>query len=264
MRFPFFLLLTLSPLAAAAAGCDGRSAAVVQAAWPGAQPANGEVIAEGRRISLSDSDPHGVFCRRWPAHPQLLLAGVPMMRPERGQQGDDRQGDLEVLVLDADSLAPQARHRIKGYLREDALSLAGLRFDTAPYRLFGDRLAFGIRRELAAPSGPNPYRQTDLTLFDVRGDQLRAVLSGLVMAQSFGDWDMDCAGHFETLTRVLDLIPAAQAAVIVVRGTVLRRTDRIEDGTCVSTGTAEILPAYWLQYDGSRYPLPERPPPAAR
>lgn len=64
MRFPFILLMALSPLAAAANGCDGRAAAVVQAAWPDAQPAGDAVTVEGRQISLSDSDPHGVFCRR--------------------------------------------------------------------------------------------------------------------------------------------------------------------------------------------------------
>lgn len=264
MRFPFFLLLALWPLAAAADGCDGRAAAVVQAAWPDAQRAGNQIIAEGRQITLSDGDPHGVTCRRWPAHPQLLLAAVPMMRPDGTAQGFDREGDLEVLVLDADSLAPQARLRIEGHILEDALSLTGLHFDTAPYRLFGDRLAFGIRRELATASGPNPYRQTDLTLFDLQGDRLRTVLLDQIVTQSFGDWDMECAGNFETLTRVLDLAPGAQAAVIVVRGTLVRRTDRIEGGKCTSTETAEVLPAYGLHYDGTLYPSPANPPPAAR
>ena len=266
MRFPIILMLALFPLAAAAGGCDGRAAAVVQAAWPGAPRSGDAITVEGRQISLSDSDPHGVFCRRWPAHPQLLLAGVSMMRPEGGQQGYDRQGDLEVLVLvlDADSLVPQARVRLADAILEDAISLAGLRFDTAPYRLFGDRLAFGIRRELAGESRPNPYAQTDLTLFDLQGDQLRPVLSGLVVAQSFGDWDMECAGSFETLTRVLDLTPGAPAAEIVLRGTVLRRTDRPEGGGCLGAETVEMLAPFTLVYDGSIYPLPENPPPAAR
>ena len=142
--------------------------------------------------------------------------------------------------------------------------LAGLGFDTAPYRLFGDRLAFGIRRELAGESRPNPYGQTDLTLFDLQGDRLRPVLSGLVVTQSTGEWDMDCTGSFETLTRVLDLAPNAQAADLVVRGTVQHRTNRAEGGACVSAETTETLAPFTLQYDGNIYPLPESPPPAAR
>lgn len=263
MRFPFVPLLALWPLAAGANGCDGRAAAVVQAAWPDARPEGDRIDVEGRQISLSGSDPHAVFCRRWPAHPQLLLAGVPMMRPAKAVQGYDRQGDLEVLVLDAGSLAPQARLRLADFILEDAIGLAGLGFDTAPYRLFGDRLAFGIRRELAGKSRPNPYGQTDLTLFDLQGQQLRPVLSGLVVTQSTGDWDMDCDGDFQTLTRVLDLSPHAQAADLVVRGTVQHRTDRAEGGACISTETTETLAPFTLRYDGSVYPLPENPPPAA-
>ena len=186
-----------------------------------------------------------------------------MMRPEGGDLGYDRQGDLEVLVLDADSLAPQARVRLADAILEDAITLAGFSFDTAPYRLFGDRLAFGIRRESAGESRPNPYSQTDLTLLDLQGDQLRPVLSGLVVTQSFGEWDMDCAGEFETLTRILDLSPGAEAADIIVRGTVQHRTDRAEGGACVSAETAETLDPIILHYDGGIYPLPVNPPPAA-
>lgn len=264
MRFPLVLLFTLWPLAVAANDCDGRAPAIIRAAWPDAQPAGDEITIEGRRVSLSDSDPHRVFCRRWPAHPQLLLAAVPMIRPEGTAQEYDRQGDLEVLVLDATSLAPQARLRLADFILEDAIMLAGLGFDTAPYRLFGDRLAFGIRRELAGESRPNPYGQTDLTLFDLQGDRLRPVLLGLVVTQSKGEWDMDCTGSFETLTRVLDLAPNAQAADLVVRGTVQHRTNRAEGGACVSAETTETLAPFTLQYDGNIYPLPESPPPAAR
>ncbi|MBA4490730.1 hypothetical protein [Paracoccus sp. S1E-3] len=264
MRSLIFLLLALWPLATAAHGCDGRAAEIVRAAWPGAQPDDAQVVIEGRRISLSGSGPYGIFCRRWPAHPELLLVGVPMTRPEGTAPGDDRLGDLELLVLEADSLAPRARLRLADFIRDGAISLASLRVDTTPYRLFDDRLAFGIRRDLAAGSRRSPFRQADLTLFDLQGDQLRPVLSGLVVMQTFGDWDLDCAGRFETMTRAIDTVPGREAADIVLRGTVRRRTDRIVGGACVRAETTETLATITLRHDGRIYPLPANPPPAAR
>lgn len=265
MRFPFHaaVLALLWPLAAAGNGCDGRDAAIIRAAWPDAQPAS-PVIVEGREITLSASDVHGVFCRQWPAHPQILLAAVPMMLPAGAAQDFDREGDLEVLVLDAASLAVQARLRLADFIQEDAIYLDGLSFDTAPYRLFGDRIAFGIRRVMTGSSRPNPYSQTELSLFDLQGDTLRVVLSDLVVAQGFGEVDVSCAGAYEKLTRVLDLAPGARAADIVVRGKHVQTSSREDTGQCVSTDTVEDLAPFTLRYDGRRYPLPDKPPPAAR
>lgn len=266
MRFMFHaaLLALLWPVATAGNGCDGREAAIVRAAWPEARIASQVVAIDGREITLSDSDVRAVFCRKWPARPGILLAGVPMMLPDGAVQGYDREGDLELLVLDAASLAVQARLRLADFIQEDAIYLDGLAFDTARYRLFGDRIAFGIRRVMAGSSQVFPYNQTMLSLFDLDGDRLRVVLSDLVVAQGSGDVGLGCAGEFGRLTRVLDMAPGAAAADIVVRGRHAQTLTHDDRGRCVRADTVEELPPFVLRYDGRRYPVPENPPGAAR
>ena len=246
--------------------CDGRKAQIVAAAWPDAPAGDDDLIIEGRQVTPVQSGSHGVICRRWPANPHLLLAAVPMMRPEGSVHGYyDGQGDLELLVLDHASLAIQARLRLADFILEDAIYLGGLRFDTAPYRLFDGRLAFGIRRDLIGSSRPNPFSQTDLSLFDLNGATLRPVLQHLVMAQSFGDWDTTCTGQFEALTRLLQTGPGARngGADLVLRGEAVTVRNTEDGDTCAAARTVQKLPPFTLHYDGARYPLQAAPPPSS-
>ncbi|MGE8590090.1 MAG: hypothetical protein ACN6OD_11955, partial [Alcaligenes sp.] len=210
MLRPYSLLtgaLTLAALLAcgaaqAASGPCPEAAGIVRAVYNNTDKpdAQGRIrLAEGHAIvTLSDADigaPFAVACKAWPADPDLLLVAVPLMQdtpdPENGHVGD-----LDVLVLDKQTLQVRQRRRLVGLMSDDAVRIAGLAFDTARYDVAADRRAFGIRIEREGASRANPFDETSLRLFTVHENELRLVLDGMIVNHSSGVWDTTCAGEF--------------------------------------------------------------------
>lgn len=105
--------------------------------------------------SPSSINPHAIVCRRWRGSPGRLLVAIRMIA-EVGV--DSTLGDLDVLVVDEPTGTPRQRLRIS-HAMDDAVRISGISFDTAPYRLRPDRLAFGVRRDWVGSSRPNPFRK---------------------------------------------------------------------------------------------------------
>lgn len=80
----------------------------------------------------------------------------------------------------------------------DAIHVSGFTIDTAPYMLTRDIRAFGIRVSYKNDSGPNPYRETNLSLFIQEGNSLRRVLNNVNVTSFSGEWDTQCAGEFHS------------------------------------------------------------------
>ena len=236
----------------------GDVGVIVRQAYPGAT-AQGErsVRAGDRTLTLpaaSSIDPHAIICRRWRGRPGLLLVAVPLIAEVRS---DGTSGDLDVLVVDETTGALRQRLRLPRAMDDDAVRLSGLSFDTAAYQLGPDRPAFGVRREWAGSSRPNPFLETTLSLYEVRGPALAPILEDMTVFRSVGEWDLSCGGETVLTERILRMTPGPHGQNISVlerRTRSVAKEDR--NGECRRTDRAEPHRTILIPFDGERYAVP--------
>jgi len=256
------LVLSLSLLAPHMARAQDRECgdveAIVRQAYPGVLAERDGLLRAGDRTITLPSDksinPHAIVCRRWRGRPGLLLVAVPLIAQVRS---DGTSGDLDVLVVDESTGSPRHRLRLPRAMDDDAIRLTGVSFDTAPYVLGPDRLAFGVKREWIGSSRPDPFLETTMSLFEVRAGALSRVFDDLVVFRSTGTWDLTCAGETEATERILRMRPGRHGQDI----SVLERRTRAASvpdngGECRSTDRAEPPRTILLHFDGERYVLP--------
>ena len=252
----------LSPAWAAADDC-GDAAALVQQAYPKARKsADGASFTLEPHISiaLADADtPFVLVCKIWPAHDDLLLVAVPLT--DSAQSSDDGHvGDIELLVVDKNSLQVRQRLLQPGLITDDALAIRKIELDTGRYRLAPEVSAFGLRIEIANHSQANPFSETDLRLYALAGDVLRLVLDGLVVAGHGGEGDANCAGSFHSTEVNLAMSPVGHHGyhdMAVAEQTDTDNPSPDKDGECQSHPGKSVQRSYRLRYDGSLYPVPE-------
>ncbi|WP_277373018.1 hypothetical protein [Pseudomonas sp. AA-38] len=133
------------------------------------------------------------ICKVWPARPHLTLVAMPLIRAEHDGYGET---DLEVLVLDNAKQRFVARLVEPDKLDWDAVYVEDMAFDTAPYRLRKEDIAFGVRISRSGSSRPNPFYETLLNLYQLDAQQLRPLLRELPVRKAWGEWDTNCAGEF--------------------------------------------------------------------
>ncbi|RUX96356.1 MULTISPECIES: hypothetical protein [unclassified Mesorhizobium] len=252
----------LSPAWAVAGDCSD-AAALMQQAYPKARKsADGASFTLEPHISiaLADADsPFVLVCKIWPAHDDLLLVAVPLI--DSTQSSDDGHvGDIELLVVDRNSLQVRQRLLQPRLITDDAIAIRKIELDTGRYRLAPEVSAFGLRIEIANHSQANPFSETDLRLYAVAGDALRSVLDGLVVAGNGGEGDASCAGSFHSTEVSLAMSPTSHHGYHDI--SVAERTDTDnpspdKDGECQSHPGQSVNRTYRLRYDGSRYPVPE-------
>jgi len=236
----------------------GDVARIVDRAYPNAVAQGERAVRVGNRTltlpSASSIDPHAMVCRRWRGQPGLVLVAVPLIA-EVGS--DSTTGDLDILVVDEATGTPRQRRRLAHAMDDDAVRISSVAFDTAAYRLEPDRLAFGVRREWAGSSRPNPFHETTLSLYEVRGGGLAPVLENLVVFRSAGEWDLSCAGQTAVTERILRMIPGPHGQDISV---LERRThstsSETKSGECRTADRPEAPRTIRLPFDGERYVVP--------
>lgn len=251
--------------AQAASGPCPEAAGIVRAAYGNADKpdAQGRIrLKEGHAIvTISNADvgaPFAVACKAWPANPDLLLAAVPLMQdtpdPENGHDGE-----LDVLVLDRQSLQVRHRLRIPDLMSDDALRIASLSFDTARYDVTPERRAFGIRIEREGASRANPMDETSLRLFTVEDGGLRMVLDGLIVNRSSGQWDTQCAGNYSERAVSLAIGDTQRKGYRDLIATESHSASRaaVQQGGCVEKTVKEGKTRHTLRFDGKRYRIPE-------
>lgn len=196
------------------------------------------------------------ICKVWPARPHLTLMALPLVRAEHDDHGE---ADLEVLVLDNDRQAFVARLLEPNQLDWDAIYTEGMGFDTAPYRLRADDIAFGVRISRRGSSGPNPFYETRLNLYQLDTQRLRPLLSELPVRTVWGEWDTNCAGTFSETTGVV--IITNQVGNQGYRDLRLKDT-RVErrmvqgDGECQAVEESTQRYQLPIEYGDDRYLLP--------
>lgn len=214
-------------------------------------------------VTISNADvgaPFAVTCKAWPANPDLLLVAVPLMQdtpdPENGHDGE-----LDVLVLDRQTLQVRQRLQLPDLMSDDAVRIDSLSFDTARYDVAQDRRAFGIRIEREGPSRANPLSETSLRLFVVDGDALRMVLGGLVVNRSSGEWDTNCAGKFNESAVSLAIGKGQSKGYRDLVANEARSTSHgavQQGGGCTERTMQDGTTRHTLRFDGKRYRIPER------
>lgn len=253
---------SLWPAWAAADDC-GDAAALVQQAYPKARKsADGASFTLEPHISiaLADGDtPFGLVCKIWPAHDDLLLVAVPLT--DSAQSSDDGHvGDIELLVVDKNSLQVRQRLLQPGLITDDAIAIRKIDLDTGHYRLAPEVSAFGLRIEIANHSQANPFSETDLRLYSLASDALRLVLDGLVVAGNGGEGDANCAGSFHSSQVSLAMSPVSHHGyhdISVAERTETDNPSPDKDGECQSHPGKPVNRTYRLRYDGDLYPVPE-------
>ncbi|MCP9232996.1 hypothetical protein NMG46_22550 [Mesorhizobium sp. LMG 17147] len=255
-------LASLSPALATAGDC-GDAAALVQQAYPKAQKsADGTSFTLEPHTSITstlpESDaPFGLACKIWPAHNELLLVAVPLI--DTANADHLHVGDIELLVVDRNTLRVRQRLLQPGLMTDDAIVIEKVEFDTGLYALAPEVTAFGLRIELAHHSLTAPFTETDLRLYALVRGELHVVLDGLVVAGSGGDSDGSCAGSFHSSQVSLAISPASHHGYHDITAVERSNTDDPspdQNGECQSHPSKPVKRTYRMRYDGSRYPVP--------
>ena len=266
----FALLFGLlgQPLWAQEDGCGPRALQIMQVLYPDAESlGKGEYAVDGGRVRLAKGGAvypgHLVMiCRQWPAYPGHLLVAVPVMHALEGPDAPYMQeGDLDLVVMNHDTLEIQAREFFDDFLFGDAVALSGMSFDTAYYDVFGNGPAFGLRLDYRTSSRPNPYAHQALWLFDYGPDGLRPILENLIVWQQGGEWDATCEGEFYELSRVLRISDQRHngAADLIVQTEAEHTRNAEVDDECATTAFSqeEYERTITLQFDGEAYQVPD-------
>lgn len=257
-----FGLALPSPARALENECSPHVAAIVHNAYPDARLIEDAVFSvDGATIVLPDDAPIGydsdaMVCRHWPANPQYLLVAVPLIEDRTDEQ---TQGDLDLLVLDSETLAVLGRTRLLSMMDEDAIRVRQLRFDTARYKLAPGRTAFGIRLAQHGSSRVNPFSLTTLWLYEFDGENLIPILDNIVVERSGGEWDGNCAGAFSDVKRTLAMGSQSHNGVadIVVTTTETISTAQLGQAGCEQTAVAAAPTTDQLVFEGVAYGVPE-------
>ncbi|QGZ61405.1 PA3715 family protein [Paraburkholderia acidisoli] len=202
-------------------------------------------------------DTEHAACKVWPANEALTIAALPL--PQKGNSEDQGSDDLEVLVADTKTGAIVAHRFQPAAITYDAMRFEKLELDTARYQLTPASRAFGVRVSHGGSSRVSPYDATALSLYVIDGGSLRVVLDRLVMSESTGDWDGNCAGSFDATTRTLDLGPAGKdgyAALKVTEKSVHTINTPTKDD-CASKDQPAKRVSVTLGYRNGQYGVPK-------
>ena len=242
--------------------CDSKR--IVTQAWPDATSITDESIrVADATVTLTANTPQSVLCKVWPAHPELMLAAVPLMTTPADVEGYST-GDLELLVLDSATLQVKKRLRLRNRMDDDAISISSISFDTARWKVAADQLAFGLRVNKYGSSRANPFSEEALSLYVMDNNSLHSVLQGVVTVTTRGEWDGACTGNIADTTRTLSLSETSSYGYrdIIVNEKRLDSVSRGDIQNCQAEETKSRA-SYRLRYDGKQYRVPEKLQPIA-
>ena len=227
-------------------------------------PAWIEMAHPGHAAGLALKDERGHYrvegeqsvCKVWPARPELTLIAMPLVRAEHDTHGE---ADLEVLVLDSETQRFLVRLVEYSRLDWDAIYVDRLVLDTAPYRLHGDNLAFGVRISRRNGSRMNPFMETELTLYELKEQGLHSVMGELVVESYGGERDDDCTASFGEAKGVLivtDNLGHDGYRDLIFKRTRTGRRMVVVDGECQTIEADARRDQFRIEYDEERYLLP--------
>ncbi|WP_157940901.1 hypothetical protein [Agrobacterium bohemicum] len=266
-RTILFAIMSFLALDRAEAGentsCGDRAEVIVHNTYPDATKSDDETFQVGAStISINNSEtgidaPHMMTCRVWPANPHLTLVAVPLIK---SANEDGTVGDLELLVVDTSSLAVKQRLLLANRMNDDAIAIRSLEFDTARYKLTKEQAAFGLRISASNNSRANPYNGVSLWLYVLEGSSIRPVVDGMVVSETTGESDTNCATEFKARQTTLSMAPTTNhgfADISAVETNTTTTNFVGKDRACDETSITDKPQKLRLIYDGRQYPIPE-------
>ncbi|MBC6110222.1 hypothetical protein ACFOG5_15765 [Pedobacter fastidiosus] len=132
---------------------------------------------------------------------------IPKYRKNEKDESGNSYFELDAYVIIADNTTGKILYKYyeENAWTSDAVVLSNIIIDTGLYNLTAETRAFGIRVSYTGSSRPNPYSQTDLSLFVVETKSLKRILKNYTISDAHGEWDMNCAGEFEDTESVIDI-----------------------------------------------------------
>ncbi len=191
------------------------------------------------------------------AQAALTLLATPVWRD--GGDNDTREGDVDILVIDTDTLAPRAWTVLPGALDSDAIFFDGMQLDTARYQLAPGTLAFGLRVQRRNGSGPNPFSEEQLQLLAMQAGTLRALGPPMVLRRFQAEWDTRCAGESTEVSRTVAVGPKGKhgMADLVLRERRVSTHSWMDGEECRDQDTPVEGERHVLRHDGRQYVVPE-------
>lgn len=121
----------------------------------------------------------------------------------------------------------------------DAYVLTGISIDTGLYLLNKTTRAFGVRVDYNASSKPNPFGETNLSLYIIDKGSLKQVLKNYKISHSSGEWDTNCAGEFKETTSAFDMdkVQNNNFNTIIVKTKIIKTISKLVEDDCISKET---------------------------
>lgn len=123
----------------------------------------------------------------------------------------------------------------------DAVRIAKISIDFAPYSLNSTTRAFGIKVLYEGDSRPNPFENEEMSLFIPQGDSLAKVLKNFSVFLISGEWDTNCEGQIITEKKVLVMSDKKtnEYCDIIVKNRITTTNKSIVNGECRDVDTIE-------------------------
>ena len=200
-------------------------------------------------------------CEVLPNDPGKSIVALTSLSPQTVVDAEDPSMgdyDLNLFIVKTGSSHAYSRFSEKKAYSSDAMRFSGLAIDTGRYVLASGVRAFGVLASHSGSSRVSPYGETTLKLFVHKKGRLQQVLAGLVVDQSRGEWDDNCAGEFAALHRAIDIGSGRSHGFsnLIVRSTVTASTNKLINNECVEIPQKPLTQNLTLHFDGEKYVIP--------
>ncbi len=136
----------------------------------------------------------------------------------------------------------------------DAVMLSDISIDTGLYILNKTTRAFGVRVNYTGSSRPNPYNETNLTLYVIDKNSLKPVLHNYTIYQFGGEWDTNCSGEFEDNDSTIDIdkLQTNNFNNLIVKTKITKTKNTFKNDDCISKETIKKSTSK-LVFNGKEY-----------
>jgi hypothetical protein len=138
----------------------------------------------------------------------------------------------------------------------DAMALADIEIDTAPYTLSKDVTAFGLRLNYTGSSRPFPYEETELSLYISDKSELIKVLSNYSISLFKGEWDTNCIGEFKNTESVIIVDKKHKTnnfTNLIINQKHSARQNFVDNGDCKDKTIKEKDTTITLRFNGTEF-----------
>lgn len=168
--------------------------------------------------------------------------------------------ELHSHILIVNSKTSNIKHRYfqnsktNGWL-SDAVLLADIKIDTAPYKITKNKRAFGIRVYFYNNSKPNPYSKETISLFVKEQKKLKNILNDYTAMEYTGEWDTNCYGEFlkeEKVFIITNTITNENFNILVKNKVTEIQNEYNESGECIPKNNVSFHKTM-LKFNGRVY-----------